>query len=115
MAFYGTFAHRDMFSSVAAQTMYWDQKDAGLKGGMVTPAAEANPLLIYYDWGKYDLRSPMEGFGAVEWSRSFAKLLAERCSEFSGGEMHDGGGWASWKNRTGRIFELLFPLEEGTK
>ena len=28
----------------------------------------------------------------------------------TGGEVHDSGGWSSWRNRTDRVLETLFPL-----
>ena len=43
-------------------------------------------------------------------SESFAELLKAKGYSFVGGEVNDGAGWASWRNRTNKIFETIFPL-----
>jgi len=110
MAFYATFTHPDLFGNLAIQTMYWDQTAKAEHQGLIVPAENQPPLRIYIDWGKYDLRSPMEGNDLGKNSRSFARLLEDRGYSFAGGVVNDGAGWASWKNRTDRVFETLFPI-----
>ena len=38
-------------------------------------------------------------------------LLTDRGYTVAGGEVPDGTGWSSWKNRTDRVLQSLFPLE----
>lgn len=111
-AFYATFTRPDLFGGLAIQTMDWDQTvDADFETFIPT-AASLPPLRIYLDWGKYDLRSPAEGNDLGRSSAKFAGRLQERGYEFAGGMVNDGTGWASWRNRTDRVFETLFPLKE---
>ncbi|MCH7678455.1 PQQ-binding-like beta-propeller repeat protein [candidate division KSB1 bacterium] len=109
MAFYTTFKHRDLFGKLAVQSMYWDEKEAITHKGLLVSAHQKD-LQIYFDWGKYDFRSPLESISIVESNRSFAALLKSRGLRFTGGEVHAGAGWGSWKNRIDRVFETFFPL-----
>jgi hypothetical protein len=45
----------------------------------------------------------------TETNRRFAAFLRERGYRPAGGEASDGAGWASWRNRTDRVFEAMFP------
>ena len=109
MAFYATFATPDLFANLAIQSLYWDQTAADQGQALMAPALAQKPLRIYLDWGKYDLRSPIEGNNLRQSTAAFAQLLQTRGYPFAGGMVHDGAGWASWKNRTDRVFEALFP------
>ena len=112
MAFYATFTHPDVFGRLAMQSIDWDQKAAAENGALIAPASTQLPLRIYLDWGKYDLRSPMEGYNLRRSSEAFARLLEAGGYSFAGGAVNDGAGWASWRNRTDRVFEALFPIAD---
>lgn len=71
--------------------------------------AEEQPLEIYMDWGKYDLTNPEEAWDLIRTNREFAETLRQRGYQVSGGQVNDGTGWASWKNRTDVVFRTLFP------
>jgi hypothetical protein len=73
------------------------------------------PLDIYMDWGRYDLRSPQESWDVKDLNKNFVKLLKEKGYEPSGGEAPHGTGWSSWGNHTGALFEALFPLEKASR
>ncbi|MCP3980601.1 MAG: PQQ-binding-like beta-propeller repeat protein [bacterium] len=72
---------------------------------------EEQPLRIYMDWGKYDLRNPDEHWNMSTANSAFFALLQEKGYEVAGGEVHDGTGWSSWRNRTDEVFSTLFPIE----
>jgi len=110
MAFYATYKYPALFSKLAVQTMAWDQVSQAEDATLIVPASEQRPIEIYLDWGKYDLRSPMEGNDLGKSSASFAQLLRDRGCSFSGGMANDGSGWVSWRNRFDQVFESLFPL-----
>ena len=112
MAFYATFTHPEIFGKLAIQSMSWDQTAEANDAGLVFAASTQWPIKIYLDWGKYDLRSPMEGNDLGKSTASFARLLHKRGYTFTGGEINDGAGWASWRNRTDEVFETLFPLSD---
>ena len=84
----------------------------GVAPSSVEPASSIPPVSLYLDWGRYDLRSPLDGNDMGISSETFARRLHERGYTFVGGEVNDGAGWASWKNRTDRVFEALFPLAD---
>ena len=109
MAFYSIFKHRDLFGKLSLQSMWWDEKEAKTRRDLLVSGEQKN-LQIYFDWGKYDIRSPLENISIVESNRSFAALLKSRGFRFTGGEVHAGGGWGSWKNRIDRVFGTFFPL-----
>ncbi len=69
------------------------------------------PLHFFLEWGKYDLRNPDEAWDLGQTNRDFVKLLRERGFKPSGGELHDGTGWSSWRNRSQAMFSSLFPIQ----
>lgn len=112
MAYYATFKYPDLFGKLAIQTMAWDQTAQAEDSGLLTSVPQSQPIDIYLDWGKYDLRSPMEGNDLGKSSASFATLLKSNGYDFVGGMVHDGSGWISWQNRFDKVFETLFPFEK---
>ncbi|MCG8606881.1 PQQ-binding-like beta-propeller repeat protein [bacterium] len=109
MALHSTFKHPDVFGKVSIQSIWWDGKEQQRQRDLITSSKNAH-LQIYFDWGKYDLKSPLESVDVVEGGRAVARLLREGGYSFSGGEINAGTGWGSWKNRTHRVFETFFPL-----
>jgi len=105
------FQHPDVAGRLAVQSPL-------LFGGMKTaveasiPSPDDAPMVIYHDWGKYDLRNPQENWNMADENRAFAELLAKKGYKIVGGEVNDGTGWSSWRNRVDRIFETLFPLKK---
>ncbi len=69
------------------------------------------PLRIYLEWGRWDLISPHENMNMRAWAREAWNLRRDRGWEPVGGEVWDSTDWASWRNRTGVMFEALFPME----
>ncbi len=66
-------------------------------------------LDVYLEWGKYDLRNPDEAWDMGKQSAEFAELLNRKGRQVEGGEVHDGTGWSSWRNRTDLLLAALFP------
>lgn len=110
MAFYAAVKRPDTFGGFAIQSTYWDQTSEAEKE-VVLPRAETLPAYrIYLDWGRYDARSPMEGNDTGRATRQFAEALRERGYTYVGGQVNDGSGWGSWRNRLDRVFGTLFPV-----
>ena len=108
-AFLVTLAHSDKFGLVGMQSPYlFTQLAQAVKGSI--DGAEGEDLKIYLDWGKYDLRNPHEAWDMGQAARDFAAQLGEKNLSYAGGEANDGTGWSSWRLRTNRVFEALFPL-----
>ncbi len=102
------FAHPDVMGKVGCQSTFMFGSMRKELDPLVTTASE-KPLLIYLDWGKYDLRNSHEAWDMAETNRKFAKTLRGKGYMLAGDEVNDGTGWSSWQNRTGDLFEALFP------
>jgi enterochelin esterase-like enzyme len=111
-AFFAAFRYPETFGALATQSLsaLTEQEDelAALLDGAGDP-----PLRIYQGWGRYDLRGSVEGWDMAEANRRLAERLRARGYAPAGGEALDGHGWGSWKNRTDRVLETLFPLAGG--
>jgi len=108
-AFYAAFKHSNIFGKLSVQSMWSDEKETTKYDKLISPV-DPNALQIYFDWGKYDFRSPLESMDVAATSPKVAVLLKRHGFNLTGGEVHDGTGWASWKNRIDRAFEAFFPL-----
>jgi enterochelin esterase-like enzyme/outer membrane protein assembly factor BamB len=75
---------------------------------LIRPAAE-RPLRVYHDWGRYDAHATREHWDMRATNARLSRYLAEKGHRPAGGEAPDGTGWSSWRNRTDRLFEVLFP------
>lgn len=111
MALYATFRYPGMFGKLGLQSPYWDSGEEQ-KHSPLLSRADRQELMIYLDWGKYDMRGPLEGYDFRQGSRSLARLLRANGYDFTGGEVNEGHGWVSWRNRNDRVFEALFPLDQ---
>ena len=99
---------RPLIGRIAAQSAFiFDAKERELRE--VLEETDKWAGRVYMDWGTYDLRSPMESWSIADGNMSIFKLLQEKGFAPTGGEVHDGTGWPSWRNRTDVIFQTLFP------
>ena len=73
-------------------------------------AAEADVAdrVVYMDWGRYDLRNTVEAWDMGAVNREWFTRLRDAGATMRGGEVCDGTGWASWKNRTDALLRALF-------
>ena len=103
------FAHPTLFGSLGTHSMSLEEPwQAELKQHIRT--AEVQPMPLYLDWARYDARATREAWDARRSAERFVPFLRERGYRPAGGEAPDGAGWASWRNRTHRLFETLFPV-----
>lgn len=72
--------------------------------------ANEAPIKIYFDWGKYDTRSPLEFWNVAECGRQLDEYFRDRGYRPLGGQANDGSGVPSWRNRTDDMLESLFPV-----
>ena len=75
----------------------------------LVPHAADQPMVIYQEWGTYDLRSPHEAWDMAEGNRQLWSLLRDRGYRPTGGEQPHGFGWACWKSQTDDWLQALFP------
>lgn len=111
-AFYAialTLRHRDLFGAVASQSLVLPDTFRRFLDPLIEANA-ADPPVFYMDWSTYDLRSADEPVDMPALHRELVAELRARGFAMAGGEAHDGTGWASWRNRTHRVYETLFPL-----
>ncbi len=113
MAAYAAFHSPDVFELLAMQSLSMlSSSEDELKKEIRT--ADERPLRLYVDWGRYDFRGTREAWDMTDLNRKFSAFLRERGYRPAGGESNDGAGWPSWRNRTDRLFESLFPLSSKT-
>lgn len=107
-AAYAAFHFPEVFGAVGTQSLFMlSEGETELQKEVRT--ADERPLKFYVDWGRYDLRGTREAWDMTQANRRFAAFLRERGYRPAGGEANDGTGWASWRNRTDRLFASLFP------
>lgn len=75
------------------------------------PSAADLPLTIYIEWGRYDMRNSREAWDTRKTAEEFVAELRAKGYNVAGGEVPDGTGWPSWKNRTNVVLQTLFPIE----
>ncbi len=111
MALYLTLKYPRLFGKLGMQSPFWDLEEERKLRTLITAAHHRKPD-IYLEWGKRDLRSPLEGFDLRSACLSLSQLLKEQGLNSIGGEVNDGFGWMSWRNRTDRVLAALFPNVE---
>ena len=109
-ALYAAFRQPGIAAKLAVQTVVMNDSRRIPLEDLVTNDDE-QPLDVYIEWGSHDAQSPQENWDARVRSRGFFEFLRGRGYNVEGGEVHDGTGWSSYKNRTGRLFQALFPRE----
>lgn len=109
-ALYTAFRQPGIAGKLAVQTVVMNDSRRMPLEDLVTNS-DQQPLDIYIEWGSHDAQNPQENWDARFRSRGFFEFLRERGYAVEGGEVHDGTGWASYKNRTDRVFRALFPRE----
>lgn len=91
-------------------------------GQSVLPIAEGGPELValmqkssnpaqkfYLDWGKYDYRYSSYEYDVRGFSRRLFDILQRKRYQTAGGEVNEGGDFASWRRRTDKILQTFFP------
>lgn len=76
--------------------------------------AKGTPIEFYIEWGKYDYRNPHENWDLGNAAKEFAAMLASKGFKVTGGEVHEGTDWPSWRNRYDKLFAALFPPKPNT-
>jgi enterochelin esterase family protein len=97
-----------LFGAVGLQSLAMLDSDEAKLLPHLRPAAE-RPLRVYHDWTKYDAHATREAWDMRVTNARFDQTLRRLGHQPRGGEAPDGSGWASWRNRTDRLLETLFP------
>ena len=103
------FSYPELFGKVAAQSPMRETVHENEVRARVTTAA-ARPFDIWLGWGKYGARSTLEGWSLVEWNDALRAFFEERGYALTGGQVDQGPGWESWRQRNDEVFEALFPM-----
>ena len=97
-----------LFGAVGLQSVAMLDTDEAEIFPLVRSAAD-RPLRVYHDWGRYDAHATREHWDMRATNARLNALLRKKGYAPAGGEAPDGTGWGSWRNRTDRLFEALFP------
>ena len=107
LAAYATLQQPGVATKLGVQSIHMNDARRGALEEM-TRAYEGPSLDVYLDWGTYDAWNPQENWDHRPRNRGFTELLRSLGHTVTGGEVHDGTGWSSWKNRTDRVLRALF-------
>ena len=103
------FTYPDTFGRVAAQSPMRLTAQEDEVRARITNAA-THPFRIWLGWGKYGTRSTLEGWSTIAWDVALREFFIERGYDVAGGQVNQGGGWESWRQRNDEVFETLFPM-----
>ena len=107
---YATLKHPEFFTGLGMLSINWEPGYRPQNTALFKSPSE-QPLRIYLEWGKYDARSPREGWDAVEAGRAFSTTLRSKGYAFAGGETNEGAGWFARRNRLNKLLATLFPMK----
>ena len=111
-AAYVVFKKPGVAGKLASQSiggLSFEDKKGGVERLVRSPSEQ--PLVVYMDWGLYDMQNPQEAWDRRSQEREFKQFLVRHGYDVRGDQVHDGTGWSSWKNRTDRVLGTLFPVE----
>jgi enterochelin esterase family protein len=106
-AIYAAFKHPGTFGMVAGQSTHLLPNAGGDELLDLVKKSEKIPVSFYLDWATYDYRSAQGGFDWRTFNRDFVKMLDELGYPVQSHEVHEGWGWASWRNRTDDILKAF--------
>jgi hypothetical protein len=110
-----TLANRGQFGLLGLQSFMGLESEFGaLQAAMDEGEDQEAPVRAYLEWGRWDLRSPHEGWDLRESGREMRTLMQARHCEVVGGEVWDGADVGSWRNRTHLLLAALFPAGDDT-
>ena len=76
---------------------------------------ETRPLRMYLEWGVYGVRNPQEVWDNRVKLATRAEQLRSLGYDVPGGEVQDGVGWASWRNRADVMLQAILPPHSRTR
>jgi enterochelin esterase-like enzyme/outer membrane protein assembly factor BamB len=104
------FRYPDVFGKVAGQSVC-PIAEGGPELMALAQKSPRLPLKLYLDWGKYDFRYSLYGEDPRGFSQTFVKILQSKKYQIAGGEVNEGSDYASWRRRTDKILQTLFPQD----
>ena len=108
LALRAAFDKSGLFGALGLQSVAMLDTDETEIFPLIRSAAE-RPLRVYHDWGRYDAHATREHWDMRTTNARLNELLRKKGYQPAGGVAPDGTGWGSWRNRTDRLFEALFP------
>ncbi|HSR50334.1 MAG TPA: PQQ-binding-like beta-propeller repeat protein [Acidobacteriota bacterium] len=110
-SFYAAAKHPDLFGRLGLRSIVYESAFRDEYSALLSTPQD-QPLTVYLEWGKYDSKSENEGWDARADGMAFGRMLRSKGYQYEGGEVHDGAGFSSWRNRTDKLLKTLFPLQE---
>ncbi len=112
-AIYTAFKYPGTFSQLGGQSTHLLAGNGGEEIFALLGESKKLSVRFYLDWGTYDYEG--NGFSWIDDNKKLVKLLEEKGYNWTGGEVSDGWGFASWRNRTDKVLETFFPLKKTQK
>ena len=108
-ALYAVFDQPGLFGKAAVVSFF--QRD--LRDELTARIEKGEKLEVdfYIEWSRHGWTDPVRGRDAGVDTRQLAEMLGKRGYRLHTVEVGDGFSWASWRTRTARILETLFPLK----
>jgi enterochelin esterase-like enzyme len=107
---YAVLKHPGLFTGLGLLSPGWEPGYREQNSALFKAPTD-QPLRIYMEWGKYDSRSPREGWDSVDDGRALSATLRTKGYAFVGGETNEGAGWNARRNRLDKLLGTLFPLK----
>ncbi|MEM1179680.1 MAG: PQQ-binding-like beta-propeller repeat protein [Acidobacteriota bacterium] len=101
----------DLVGKVAAQSFYFRSEAEEKLKALIEKGGDGAPS-FYVEWSLHDVVIAQAGVFSEKHSREFAERLNKNSFPTVTHEVTDGAGWGSWRARTDRILEHLFPLSD---
>ncbi|MFQ5669099.1 MAG: PQQ-binding-like beta-propeller repeat protein [Acidobacteriota bacterium] len=107
-AAYAALRYPEVFGKAVIQSVFLGMggEDALLH---LIRAGRGKDIQFYLDWNRYERHSAESGRDLRQDSLKLAEALKAGGYCWAGGEALDAYGWGSWRARTDRILEVLFP------
>ncbi|BBM83029.1 outer membrane protein assembly factor BamB family protein [Candidatus Uabimicrobium amorphum] len=103
VSLYATMQNPQVFSGAASVSAFYLTKEEQELSSLIAEIKE--PLKFYISWGKYDLRSPNDGWSLIDSGKNVAAAIAKTNNHSISHVFPGGFSWENWRNENGKILK----------
>lgn len=103
VSLYATAQNPQVFSGAASVSAFYLKKEELELSALISKIEK--PLKFYISWGKYDLRSPNDGWSLIESGKNVAAAIAKVNNHSVSHAFPGGFSWENWRNENGKILQ----------